>query len=226
MGNLRIYESSRQVPQEAQKKITGGRLNGMTDINPMWRIKKLTELFGPAGVGWRFDPPAFEEKPGVNGEVMVHCFTCLYILDPESGAWSAPIPGVGGAMLITTERSGQRTDDDAYKKAYTDAQSVACKALGIGADVYWGTDKTKYSAPATPADSAPPPRRKPSQNPTPAPEANEITCADCGKPLRNVEYRGKVYTPQQTAASTNKKYGRTLCWDCASKLKNDQPKEG
>lgn len=24
----------------------------MTDINPMWRIKRLTEIFGPVGVGW------------------------------------------------------------------------------------------------------------------------------------------------------------------------------
>lgn len=29
--------------------------------------------------------------------------------------------------------------------AYTDALSVACKALGIGADIYWSKDKTKYT---------------------------------------------------------------------------------
>lgn len=28
--------------------------------------------------------------------------------------------------------------------ALTDALSVACKALGIAADVYWDKDKTKY----------------------------------------------------------------------------------
>ena len=28
--------------------------------------------------------------------------------------------------------------------AYTDAISVACKALGVGADVYWQADRTKY----------------------------------------------------------------------------------
>ena len=27
----------------------------MTDINPMWRIKKLTELFGPCGEGWWYE---------------------------------------------------------------------------------------------------------------------------------------------------------------------------
>lgn len=47
MDNLAIYNKVRQVPDEAKKRITGGRLNGMTDINPMWRIKAMTELFGP-----------------------------------------------------------------------------------------------------------------------------------------------------------------------------------
>ena len=42
MGNLEIYERVRSVPAEAQRKINGGRLNGKTDINPMWRIKVLT----------------------------------------------------------------------------------------------------------------------------------------------------------------------------------------
>ena len=48
-------------------------------------------------------------------------------------------------MLIVKESAGLRTDDDAFKKAYTDAISVACKALGIGADVYWEKDPTKYT---------------------------------------------------------------------------------
>ena len=34
--------------------------------------------------------------------------------------------------------------DEAYKMAYTDALSVACKALGIAADVYYEKDKSKY----------------------------------------------------------------------------------
>lgn len=135
MENLEIYNRCREVPKEAQKAIAAGRLRGKTDINPMWRIKKLTELFGPAGTGWKFDPPVFEEKQGAKGEIVVHCFTCLYVRQDDGQAWSAPIPGVGGSTLVTMERDGLRTDDDAYKKAYTDAQSVACKALGIGADI-------------------------------------------------------------------------------------------
>ena len=54
MENLRIYEQCRSVPETAKKEINGGRLNGKTDIIPMWRIKILTEQFGPIGIGWYY----------------------------------------------------------------------------------------------------------------------------------------------------------------------------
>lgn len=116
MDKTIIYEQCREVPKDAQKPIAAGRLKGKTDINPMWRIKKLTELFGPAGMGWKFDPPVFEEKTGAKGEVVVQCFTNLYVRQDDGEAWSAPIPGIGGSMLIAMESGGLRTDDDAYKK--------------------------------------------------------------------------------------------------------------
>ena len=49
--NLTYYNYARQVPKEALKAFNNGRFSG-TDINPMWRIKMLTEMFGPCGVGW------------------------------------------------------------------------------------------------------------------------------------------------------------------------------
>ncbi|MFQ7773921.1 MAG: hypothetical protein ACLRH6_01320 [Anaerotignum faecicola] len=55
MDNMRYYNAGREVPDAAKKTIKGGKLNGFTDINPMWRIQKLTELFGVCGVGWYTD---------------------------------------------------------------------------------------------------------------------------------------------------------------------------
>ena len=51
MENMSYYEMGRAVPEEAKKQFNNGSFSG-TDINPMWRIKKLTEMFGPAGIGW------------------------------------------------------------------------------------------------------------------------------------------------------------------------------
>ena len=144
MDNLRIYNKYREVPEAAQKEIEGGRLKGMTDINPMWRIKCLTEEFGFCGIGWKTEIcRQWLEKNDESGEVAAYCNINLYI--KVEGEWSDPIPGTGGAMFVTKETKGLYTDDEAFKKAYTDAISVACKSLGFGADIYWQKDRTKYS---------------------------------------------------------------------------------
>ena len=143
MGNLDLYEKVREVPEKAQKKIEGGRLKGMTDINPMWRIKTLTEQFGVCGVGWKANIVRTWLDGGVNNEVTANVEIELFI--KVDGAWSEAIPGIGGSKFVSKESGGLYTDDECYKKAYTDALSVACKSLGIGADVYWDKDSTKYS---------------------------------------------------------------------------------
>lgn len=153
MDNLRIYEAVRTPPATALKPISGGRLNGKTDINPMWRIKRLTELFGPCGEGWTYTPTKREYVPGHDGEIAV--FVDIELMyKTEGGEWSLAIPGTGGSMYVVKERGGLYTDDEAPKKALTDALSVACKALGIGADVYWDKDATKYT-PAPPRNTQP-----------------------------------------------------------------------
>ena len=53
MENMDIYNKVRAVPEEAKKQITAGRLRGMTDINPIFRIKTLTEIFGPCGMVYK-----------------------------------------------------------------------------------------------------------------------------------------------------------------------------
>ena len=116
----------------------------MTDINSMWRIKVLTEQFGPCGEGWyTSDVKYWQDRLDNNGSVALFCSLLLHV--KIDGAWSQPIYGIGGNTLVAAEKSGLRIDDEAYKKAYTDAISVACKALGIGADVYFEKDVTKYS---------------------------------------------------------------------------------
>lgn len=147
MENMELYERFRQVPQEAQKSISGGRLKGMTDINPMWRIKILTDRFGPCGMGWKYTIKEKQIIPGAGNEVAAFVDIDLYYKEGER--WSDPIPGTGGSMLVSAEKSGARTNDECFKMALTDAISVAAKALGVGADVYWQKDRTKYSgAPA------------------------------------------------------------------------------
>lgn len=155
--NLSIYDSVREVPKEAKKEIEAGRLKGKHDINPMWRIKKLTEVFGPAGFGWYTEIVRTWTEVSESGEMAVFVDINLYV--KKDGEWSRPIFGNGGNKLIANEKkyeNGQQVyipylDDDAYKKAYTDAISVAAKALGVGADVYFEKDKGKYASEVKPS---------------------------------------------------------------------------
>lgn len=148
--NLKIYNAVRTVPTEAKRSITGGRLKGKTEINPMWRIKTLTDQFGPCGIGWYYEVTKQWLEPSGN-EVAAFVNINLYI--KVAGEWSKPIPGVGGAMFVENQKSGAYVSDECYKMATTDAISVACKQLGIGADVYWDADKTKYTDPAQPTEN-------------------------------------------------------------------------
>ena len=139
MENLDIYNLLKEVPEEAKKQITGGRLSGMTDIKPMWRIEKLTETFGMCGIGWKTIIKNKEIIEGANGEKIAIVDIDLYVkVDDE---WSEAIEGTGGSSFIAKEKNGLYTSDECFKMAYTDALSVACKSLGMGADVYWGDSK-------------------------------------------------------------------------------------
>ncbi len=148
MENMDLYSRFKDVPEEARKPIEAGRLKGFTDINPMWRIKMLTEAFGPCGVGWIAKPIDMRTvQDNGKGEVALFIDIELTYKIPGTETWSQPIFGTGGSKLLSMERNGLYFDDEAYKKAYTDAISVACKALGIGADVYWNCDSDKYIDP-------------------------------------------------------------------------------
>ena len=142
MDNLYIYNAVADVPAKAKKSIGAGRLKGMTDINPMWRIEKLTEVFGACGIGWYTEITNKWIEEGANGEKCAFVQINLFI--KVDGEWSKPIEGVGGSSFIASQKSGLYTSDECYKMAYTDAISVACKALGFGANIYWKKNETKY----------------------------------------------------------------------------------
>ena len=137
--NLKIYNAVKKVPDEAKSAINGGRLKGKTEINPLWRIKVLTEQFGPCGIGWYYEVTKQWLEPS-GTEVAAFVNILLYIKVGDE--WSKPIHGVGGAMFVKQQKDGTATD----------AISVACKQLGIGADVYWDADKTKYTDPTQQPD--------------------------------------------------------------------------
>lgn len=141
-NNMELYEQGRSVPAEARRTIQAGKIKGFTDVNPMWRIKMLTALFGPCGIGWTCDIDKLWLEPADGGEVKAFCLVRLRY--KMGDAWSEPVVGIGGSSFIARTKNGMEVSDECYKMAYTDAISVACKSLGIAADVYFEKDRTKY----------------------------------------------------------------------------------
>jgi hypothetical protein len=141
--NMKLFELMRSTPHEARKPITGGRLKGFTDINPMWRMKRLTEVFGPCGIGWKYEIVSQRIQPGHGNEVAAFVDILLYY--KQDGKWSEGIPGVGGSSFVAVEKNGAHTSDECFKMALTDAIGTACKALGMSADIFYEKDRTKYT---------------------------------------------------------------------------------
>lgn len=142
---MELYNAWRKVPENALRPITAGNLKGKSDINPQWRIQVLTEHFGPVGFGWVTeitehwtDTEIIEGKTERVAWVRINLRVCV------DGKWSQPIEGIGGSKYAGMGR-GKELNDEAFKMAETDAISVACKKLGIAADVYWNTTNTKYT---------------------------------------------------------------------------------
>lgn len=139
MGNLDLYNKLKVVPAEAIKPIQNGRLKGKSDINPMWRIKTMTEHFGVCGIGWKYViTKQWTETFGT--ETKAYCNIDLFV--EVDGQWSDAIQGTGGSSEVTMERNGSYVSDECYKMALTDALSVAMKALGVGADIYFEKGKS------------------------------------------------------------------------------------
>lgn len=110
-----------------------------TAIKPMWSYRRMTEEFGPCGKGWGIYAPAFQTV-AAGDEVLVYCTVSIWYEKPEQIAF-----GVGGDKAVAKSSSGVRSDDEAFKKAYTDAVTNALKMIGVGADVHMGMfDDSKY----------------------------------------------------------------------------------
>ena len=136
MTNMEIYNKLKSVPSQYLKQIQAGRLKGMSDIKPQWRIEKMTEVFGMCGIGWKISNLRFNYVNGSDNQIVCNCYLELSV--KHNDIWSEPIPGIGGSSFIANERNGLYTSDEAEKMAYTDALSVAMKMLGMAADIYMG----------------------------------------------------------------------------------------
>ena len=210
MDNLTMYKKYAQPPQSALKNFNNGSFSG-TDINPMWRIMVLTEEYGECGFGWYVEvldswredsTKTVRKTDGTIETITESTVYCKVALRVKRAEWSAPIIGIGGNTLAgySKKKAEVLVSDESYKMAYTDALSNACKMLGIGSDVWWKHEPTKYTKPTAAGE-----------NPE---ELNpRFFCEACKAEFTPTTKR----TAAQLADASRTKFGKALCPDCAKK---------
>lgn len=156
-ANTELWDKLGKTDPAHTKGFTrGGGFKG-TAIKPMWSYRRMTEEFGPCGIGWGVNEPSFQVVP-VGEEVLVYCTASIWYrtsATPTTEAKEAgaqviysdqhTVYGVGGDKVVAKFNSGAKSDDEAFKKAFTDAITNALKLIGVGADVHMGLfDDSKY----------------------------------------------------------------------------------
>jgi hypothetical protein len=179
--NLRIWDAlGKTDPAHTKQFQRSGGFKG-TAIKPMWCNLRMTEMFGPCGIGWGMEKPTFETHQA-DKEMLVFCTVGVWYLEKPDSASRGLVYGVGGDKYLISQSSGLRASDEAFKAAYTDAIGNAMKFIGVAADVHMGLfDDNKYvqqmkeefkddsisagpSLPPTPLPNPPSPRPAPQNN--------------------------------------------------------------
>lgn len=138
--NTKLWDIlGRTDPSHTKAFSRSGGFKG-TALKPMWSYRRMTEEFGPCGTGWGVGEPSFQVVPGPEGEVLVYCTASIWYGEDKATCF-----GVGGDKVVGKNKYGLNSDDEAFKKAFTDAVTNALKLIGVGADIHMGMfDDSKY----------------------------------------------------------------------------------
>lgn len=137
--NLSIWKKVCTTDPKFAKQFTkGGGFSG-TSANPMYLAEEATRLFGPVGIGWGHSEleRTIVEHPEGSSVWMVHV-EFWYVHGDKRGHVSQ----WGSSPLLQSRGKGDNKylflDDEAAKKARTNAVSKCMSLLGFSADLWLG----------------------------------------------------------------------------------------
>lgn len=134
--NLRLWDAVCQTDPRHTRKVN--QRGGFTAIDSYYQIKRATDLFGPLGHGWGYTADMRFE-----GNLV---FVVLSLWYMWQGKKSEPFTVVASNQLMSIDKNGkQYVDEDAGKKAVTDAITKGLSYLGFSADIFTGKfDDNRY----------------------------------------------------------------------------------
>ena len=132
--NLRIFEALSYTNPAHTKKFGAKFGKTLTTVDAMHQIKNMTEHFGAVGKGWKYKAEYTYTDMLVFAEVTVSW------RDKEEWYSYGAISSV-----CALYNKADKLDDEAPKKAMTDALTKAFSHLGLNADIFLGKfDNNKY----------------------------------------------------------------------------------
>lgn len=140
--NNQLWDALFKTDPQFVKPITGKPYKGSSP-DPMWVVKRMTEVFGPCGKGWGFNilEDRFE-KFGDHETLHIAKLRIWYVMDGDQ----CFIEQFGQTRAAyVTSKGTFSVDEDAPKKSVTDALVKAASYLGLCADIFTGRwDDSKY----------------------------------------------------------------------------------
>lgn len=157
--NVKLWEAVCVTDPRQVKPITGKQYRGNSP-KPYWIVKRLTETFGPCGIGWGFSILSERmERLSETDVLSVATVRLWYVLDGKRGE----LEQIGQTKASYLSKEGKLVvDEDAPKKSVTDALVKCASYIGFAGDIFMGLwDDSKYVdwAAEQYADAEPPPQR-------------------------------------------------------------------
>ena len=132
--NMEIWNALNKTNPEFTTKFNKFGGKELTTIDPHYQIQMMTDLFGPVGKGWKYNVEYKYQDGLVFAEVCVQYY--------QDHKWYEYGP-VCSVQNLSKKNGG--LDDEAPKKAMTDAMTKAFSHLGMSADVFLGKhDDSNY----------------------------------------------------------------------------------
>lgn len=142
--NKALWDRVKVTDPKAVKPITGKQYQGNSP-KPYWIVERLTEEFGPCGIGWGFSIINERMERLAEDEVLhVAVVQFWYLFDGKRGE----LEQIGQTRAVYPKKSGGlMVDEDAPKKSVTDALVKCASYIGFAGDIFSGRwDDSKYVA--------------------------------------------------------------------------------
>lgn len=138
IDNLKIWNDVCKTDLKYTKSAKKNRVP-FTSISPQYQLKKATQIFGPYGVGFGVVPNSISVTYKELGTTTLLIYNAIMYYVSEYGRGELAISAVQRLCYVTDQGKGYLLiDDDAQRKAETNALSKALSKIGFDANIYMG----------------------------------------------------------------------------------------